>query len=88
MKLPVRVWSTAITQPQNCACCRDRYGPVPCYMHTVGRCAVGAINDTPVEFKVELKEPEPKPFPSLHVGAGAFILERSTLVLRTRSRSR
>ena len=34
-------------------------------VHTVGRRAVGALNDTPVEFKVELKEPEPKPFPSV-----------------------
>ncbi len=32
---------------------------------TVGRRAVGALSETPVAFKVELKEPEPKPFPSV-----------------------
>jgi hypothetical protein len=55
---------------------------------TVGRRAVGALNDTLVEFKVEFKEPEPKPFPSVPVGAGTFNLERSTLVSRTRPRRR
>ncbi len=63
-------------------------GTVVLVMHTVGRRAVGALNDTPVEFKVELKEPEPKPFPSVPVGTRTFNLERSTLVLRTRSRRR
>ena len=59
-----------------------------CVKLTLGRRAVGTLNDTPVEFKVELKEPEPKPFPSVPVGAGTFNLERSTLVSRTRPRRR
>ncbi len=53
-----------------------------------GRSAVGALNDTPVEFKVDLKEPEPQHFPSVLVGTGTFNLERSTLVSRTRPRRR
>ena len=52
----------------------------------MGRRAVGALNDTPVEFKVELKESDPKPFPSVPVGPGTFNLERSTLVSRIRPR--
>ncbi len=51
---------------------------------TVGRRDVGVLYDIPVEFKVELKEPEPRLLPSVPVGAGTFNLERSTLVSRTR----
>ncbi len=46
------------------------------------------LTTPPVEFKVELKEPEPKPFPSQPVGTGTFNLERSTHVSRTRPRRR
>ncbi len=47
--------------------------------YTVVRRAVGTLDDTTVEFNVELKEPEPIFFPSVQVGAGTFILERSVL---------
>ncbi len=58
------------------------------HLHMVGRRPVGALNDTTVEFMVELKEPEPKPFLSIPVGTGTFNLERSALVSRTRPRRR
>ncbi len=57
-------------------------------LFTVGRRAVGALDDTPVEFKVELKNPEPKPFLLVPIGIGTFNLEGSTLVSRARPRRR
>ncbi len=59
----------------------------PCFL-TVARRAVGALYDTPVEFKVVFKEPEPTRFPSVPVGFGTFKFERSNLVSQTRPRRR
>ncbi len=53
---------------------------------TVGCRVNGALTDTPVKFKVELKVVGLKPFSSVLVGIGTFNLERSTLVSRTRPR--
>ncbi len=58
------------------------------WQSTVSRRAVGTLNDTPMEFKVELNEPEPKLFPSVPVGTETFNLERFTLVSRTGPRRR
>ncbi len=55
------------------------YGGSPCCRR---------LNDTPVEFKVELKVVRLKPFSSAPVEAGTFDLERSTLMPQTRPQRR